>query len=540
MMETTMRSTDRGETKETTMKAPRKSVALLSLFFLLAFSCVSPGKGAANGPSLASAESPRATPSPQAQAPQAVQPKAAQTAQPKATAKGESAPSPEPAGEYYLANAPSISEYSLDNGIPVVVKKNEANKVFALKVVLRGTSALVPREKAGIEAVTLQTMARGSARYSYDKLSSLAYLRSSAIGASGSSYDQSSFDLVTFDKYFDETFDAFASCFLEPSLAESDFRTVLASFKAARAQTMSDPYGYATSLLHAAAFKDHAYASDPQGTDDSIASFTLDDVRAHYRNLVGPERLAIVAVGNFDGPELVKKLNATFGTLPRKAIRLPEAKRYEAKRDVILAPFAQSPGIAYVRGDFPIPAPGDKDWQAYALGASILNDLLFDVVRTKYGACYTPFASTFGFLNPYGSIGIYKTSKANDVKAYIDEAVSVLASGRTPNLKRVPGLDYAPLADTIEAYKAKYVNGFYAKQQTNIEVAGQIASSLVSYGSAAEYLKAVDKLKKVKAEDVVKAVRKYIVDGKITWIVVTDQAGLDAVRKDPWLKPAGQ
>jgi zinc protease len=438
--------------------------------------------------------------------------------------------------DFYKSNIASLSTRTLDNGIPVVIKSNPANRVFALKVILRGTAVLTSPAKAGIESVTLQTMARGSKRYSYDALTALAYYRSSAIATVSSSYDYSSFDLVTFDKYFDETFDAFSSCFTEPTLLEADFRTALNGFRASHSQAMADPYNFATAVLHQAEFKDHPYAADPAGTDSSIASLTLEDAKAHYASLIVPERMAIVAVGNFDETKLMGQLNAAFGKLPASGLKIPETKRHEAKRDLILAPFPSSPGVAYVRGDYPAPKPTDKDWTAYSLSSMILSELLFNVVRNKYGACYTPFSNVYGFQNPYGSVGIYKTSVPAEVKSYIDEAIGLLADGKTPNLKGLPGIEYANLSDTLEAYKAKYVNVFYSKQQTNIEVAGQIAASLVAYGQAEEYLKLIDKLKPVKADDVAKAAKKYLVEGKTSWIVVTDQAGLDSVRKDDWLK----
>lgn len=498
------------------MRAFRIECLPLTILTLCIFSaCLGlPGKGAAASPAALSA-----APSPAPVAP--IPPK-------------DEAQTPE--GEFYKENIGSLSVRALDNGIPVVIKSNPANQVFALKLMLRGTAVLSSPDKAGVESVTLQTMARGSKRYSYDQLSALAYYRSSAIATSSSSFDYSSLDLVTFDKYFDETFDAFASCVTEPSLLEADFKTALTGLRAARTKSMADPYNYATSALHQAIFKDHPYAADPAGTDASIASITLDDVKASYAKLIVPERMTIVAVGNFDQGKLMGQLNAAFGKLHASGLKIPETKRYDAKRDLILSPFPASPGVAYVRGDYPAPKPGDKDWTAYAISSMILSELLFNVVRTEHGAAYTPFSNVYGFLNPYGSIGIYKTSVPADVKAYIDEAVGLLADGKTPNLKGTPGIEYANLADTIEAYKAKYVNEYYAKLETNIGVAGQIAASIIAYGKPDEYLRLIDKVKPVKAEDVAKAAKKYIMDGKITWIVVTDQAGLDAVRKDDWLR----
>jgi zinc protease len=438
--------------------------------------------------------------------------------------------------QFYRENIDSIVTRTLSNGIPLIVKKNPSNKIFALKVIVRGTSINTPTGKEGIELLTLGTMARGSKSYSYDALQALAYKTSSSIGGVASNFDYSEFNLVTLDKYFDATFEAFADCFVNPSFKPEDFDVAIKALRSARSQTKADPYSYATSLLHQITFKGHAYARDPQGLDYSLASLSLDDVSAYYRDKLGADRLAIVAVGNFDFDSLYQKVNASFGKLPVKA----SAKSFDPgiatiKKGLTLEAFPDSPGMAYVRGDFNVPAISDPDYTAYALSASILNDLLYDVVRTKYGACYTPMANGYGYRSPYGAIIIFKTSKPAEIKRYIDEAVKLLADGKTPNLAKQEGAEYGSLPATLSAYKAKYVNGFFSNQETNLEIAGQLAASYVRYGDPSEYLKLIDKVNAVSAQDIERVTKKYLVNGETSWIVISDQATIDKVNKADWL-----
>jgi zinc protease len=431
---------------------------------------------------------------------------------------------------YMTANLQTIETRILSNGVKLIVKKNPANRVFSMKVAYRGGSAMTTPEKAGIEAMTLAMLARGSARYPYAELQRLQYELSSSIGFSAAGYDMASFDLNTIDKYWDQMYGAFADCVLAPAFDPAQFSIVQNDFRVSIQKTMADPYNYAVSKLHDRMFHGHPYQADFQGTAASVASITLDDVKAYYAETMGPGRMFVVAVGNFDTDKLAAILDATIGAMPKKDTPVPTVGNFVPHRELYLEAFEKSKGIAYVRGDYPIADVKSPDYVTLQLAYSILDELLFSIVRTDHGACYSTWSRAFASKAPYGSIVVYKTSQPGEVKQWLDEAIALLASGKTLNIHGGPD-KYAPIASTIEAYKAKYVNAFFGNQQTNAETAAQIASSQLYFGNHAEYLKFIDKIGAVTPGDVVAAVKSYVIKAPITWIVVADQATLSKVDK---------
>jgi len=211
-----------------------------------------------------------------------------------------------------------------------------------------------------------------------------------------------------------------------------------------------------------------------------------------------------------------------------KGTAIPETGRHEAKQALYLEKFDKSKGVAYVRGDYPIADVRSPDFTTLQLAYSMLDELLFSIVRTDHGACYSVWSRAFGFENPYSSIVVYKTDKPGDVKLWVDEAIAILASGKTMNLKG--GTEkYASLTTTIDAYKAKYINAFFSTQQTNAEAATQLATSQMYFGDHLEYLRLIDKIHAIKVEDIIAVVKAYIVDPPTSWIVVSDQATLSKV-----------
>ncbi len=447
-----------------------------------------------------------------------------------------SAPSRTAGGEssFYTANVDTIVVKTLSNGIPLIVKKNAANRVYSLKVAYSGGVALAPEGKAGIEAMTLALMARGSASYSYDDLQLMQYEKSSAIGSSANGFDWASFDLMTIDKYWDGMFAAFADCVMNPSFAPDQFAQVQNEFRVAAQKNMSDPYSYAVSKLAKKAFAGHPYASDYSGDVESIAGMKLSDLQAYYRDALQADRMVLVAVGDFDADELYKELDGTFGTIPRKGLSVPELPALEIRAALTLEAFEKSKGIAYVRGNYPIAPVQSPDFTALQLAYSMLNELLFSIVRTEHGACYSTWATAHGFMDSYGSLVVYKTDRPAEVKAWVDEAIAILASGKTLNLRGGEG--YAEISSTLEAYKAKFVNGFFGNQQTNAQMAAQLASSYIYYGDAVEYLRFIDKVHAVSAEDIVRVMNDYVVSAPVSWIVLSDSATLSKVREDDYLR----
>ncbi len=433
-------------------------------------------------------------------------------------------------GAFMATNLRTIETRALSNGVTLVVKKNPANRVYSLKVAFKGGSAMTSPDKAGIEAMTLAMMARGSADYGYERLKRLQYERSSSIGYQASSYDWASLDLLTLDKYWDEMLSAFADCALRPAFDAAQFALVQNEFKVGLQKSLADPYNVAVSRLHARMFEGHPYAAEFGGSPESVASMTLDDVKEYYRKAMGADRMLIVAVGDFDVDALAASLDATLGTAPRSGLEVPAVPPLPANKSLLLERFDKSQGVAYVRGDYPIADPRSPDFVTLQLAYAMLDELLFSIVRTDHGACYSTWSKAFGFEAPYGSLVVYKTDRPAEAKAWADEAVAVLASGRTLNLR---GGDepYAPIEETLAAYKAKYQNAFYGDQQTNAQTAAQLVASRLYHGDHLEYLRFIDKVNAVSADDIVACVKAYIVGAPVSWIVVADQptlARLDA------------
>ena len=433
---------------------------------------------------------------------------------------------------------------TLANGIPVYFKANTNNKVLALHAFLQGGSTLLTPDTAGYEGLALSMLTRGSAKYTFAQLKDLEWRTSSSMTTNAGSFDGSSFGIVSLPGSFDVVFDAWADAWLHPLWDATEFDRVVQDAKIGLQQNLRDPYSRAVRELNRAKFQGHPYEADFSPTAESLAGATLEKVKAWWEANLKSGRMVVVAVGDFDFPSLKAKLDASLGTLPKIPAPAAPVPRWTTEGLARIVPFPDAGEVGYLRVDFPIPSAGEPDSDALGLGLSVLDDILYDIVRAKYGACYSVWTQDSGFLAPYASIIVIKSDQPGKLRPYLEEAVGLLASGKaqasqaSASAAGKSGLGAAPepreahyvdLDQVLGFYKAKAINGFYEGQQTNRAIAGQMAYALVYRGDVKAYLDYADRVNAVTATDVVRVIQKYVQNGPKAWVVLAAPKLLEGV-----------
>jgi predicted Zn-dependent peptidase len=86
-----------------------------------------------------------------------------------------------------------------------------------------------------------------------------------------------------------------------------------------------------------AVFGTHGYGHSALGTSASISAITIDDLRTHYKRVITPERVTVVAVGDVSHGAVVDAVNEGFGAWggPRSTVpgpRSPEVQSPQVRR----------------------------------------------------------------------------------------------------------------------------------------------------------------------------------------------------------------
>lgn len=85
----------------------------------------------------------------------------------------------------------------------------------------------------------------------------------------------------------------------------------------------TDPNEIAVDLLYESAFGDHPYATDLDGTIESVSALTRDDIVQSFRDQVVKDRVFVGAAGDISADELSQLLDDLLGDLPSGGAPLP-------------------------------------------------------------------------------------------------------------------------------------------------------------------------------------------------------------------------
>jgi zinc protease len=185
-----------------------------------------------------------------------------------------------------------------------------------------------------------------------------------------------------------------------------------------------DPDTLASNALDQLAFGDHPYASNGNGTVETVTALTRDDILAAHKGALARDRIYVSAAGDISAEELGPLLDRLFGDLPATGTPLPDR-----------APWLLEPGVTVI--DFPTPQSSvlfghvgipreDPDFFAAfilneALGGGRFTARLMSEVREKRGLTYGIGSYLVGMDQAEMYLGQFSAS--NDKVA---EAIQVL------------------------------------------------------------------------------------------------------------------
>jgi len=158
---------------------------------------------------------------------------------------------------------------------------------------------------------------------------------------------------------------------LDPKEFEAERQVVI---EERRTRSDDSPVGALVEELHALAFKAHPYGWPIIGWMDDIRQLTVDDLRQYYRTYYVPNNAVVVAVGDFQARDLLRKIEAAFGKIPRggdpAAVRSVEPGQ-RGERRLALKKEAQLP---FVMIGYPVPNYRSPDSYALEVLSTLLSE----------------------------------------------------------------------------------------------------------------------------------------------------------------------
>jgi predicted Zn-dependent peptidase len=220
---------------------------------------------------------------------------------------------------------PEFEQLTLANGAQVALMPRRDTPLVAMHVLVRGGSLADAPGREGTASLLADLMQKGAGARD------AAQFAEAIEGAGGSlsvAVDAESLavgaDFLARDVGL--MIELAGDVLLRPRLAAAEFAKVRAvAIQSIAAAKDTDPSGLLDAYGDAWLFRDHPYGRPVDGSEESLAAVTLDDLESHYREQVRGDRLIIAVVGDFDAADVRARLERAFGTLPRAESTVPEA-----------------------------------------------------------------------------------------------------------------------------------------------------------------------------------------------------------------------
>ncbi|WP_306114246.1 MULTISPECIES: pitrilysin family protein [unclassified Roseovarius] len=411
-----------------------------------------------------------------------------------------------------------IKELTTPGGINAWLVEDHSIPFIALELRFRGGAALDLPGKRGATNLMMALLEEGSA-----ELDSRGFARAVEGLAASFSYDTGDDGVSVSAKMLTEN-RAEAAALLRASLVEPRFEQ--ADVDRVRAQVISiiqsdlkDPRDISASAFDILVYGDHPYGSSRNGTLETVAALTRDDIVTAHANALARDRLYVSAVGDITEAELMVLLDDLLGDLPATGTPLPadvdpnlpggvKVVDYDTPQSVVT--FAQ-PGIDRDDEDF---------FAAYVLnhilGGGGFESRLMTEVREKRGLTYGVYSYLLDMDN--AQIWMGSVASANDRVA---EAVNVIRDEWARI--RDEGVTEAELNDA-----KTYLTGAYPLRFDGNGPIANIAVGMQMEGLPTDYIaNRNDMVNAVTLEDVNRVARELMDPDSLTFVVTGKPDGLE-------------
>ncbi|MEM9342862.1 MAG: pitrilysin family protein [Pseudomonadota bacterium] len=177
----------------------------------------------------------------------------------------------------------------------------------------------------------------------------------------------------------------------------------------------TDPPSIASEAFAQLAWGDHPYATSDEGTLESVAALTREDIVEAHARAVAKDRVYIAAVGDINAEELAGIMDDLLGDLPAEGAPQPAAAPVLLEPGITVVPFDTPQSVALF-GHEGIARDDPDFFPAYIvneiMGGSGFTSRLMEEVRVKRGLTYG--IGSYLATKDHGALVIGQVATVND------------------------------------------------------------------------------------------------------------------------------
>lgn len=420
------------------------------------------------------------------------------------------------------AKAVEIERVISNRGIEAWLVEDHSLPIISFQFLFPGGAATDFPERAGLANMVSGLLDEGAGEL--DSQSFQRRLSDESISLSfNASRDTFAGGLKTLTRNRDDAFDLLRIALTEPRFDADAVARIRAQILAGIASRANDPNRIAQQTFWEAVFPGHPYAQPVEGTAESVAAITEEDLRTFVARRLARNELIVGVVGDITADELKPLLDKTFGALPERseAFTIPRAEPAAAGEVIVVQ--AQNPQSRILFGQKGL-YRDDPDYYAalvlnHVLGGGSFTSRLYDEIREKRGLAY----SVYSYLLPLDSAALWLGGAGTE-----NAAVSVsleLVKNQWANLRA-----FGVSQDELDRAKANLIGSFGLRFESSSAIAGMLVA-VQRRDLGIEYINERNNLiAQVTLDDVNRIAARVLDPDALTVVVVGNPENIKATR----------
>ena len=242
-----------------------------------------------------------------------------------------------------LLNLPTVWTNELANGLHVYGIESNELPLVQYSIVLKGGHYLDNIDKSGVASLLSTMMMEGTKGKTPQELEEAIESLGARINLRASN-GSISIGVNTLARNYTQTLALVEEILLEPRWDEEEFDLAKTAILNRLKRQKADPSTIARNTFMKLVYgKEHIFSTGTQGTEESVESITLDDLKAYYEANFSPSIAAFHIAGNITEKEVINSLAGLAEKWGAKDVIFPEYSYPEPLTESVVY-FADVPG----------------------------------------------------------------------------------------------------------------------------------------------------------------------------------------------------
>jgi zinc protease len=323
----------------------------------------------------------------------------------------------------------------------------------------------------------------------------------------------------TLSRHRGEVFKLVGLALTQPRFDAEPVERARAQLRAYLRREMTDPSTIAYRTWLKTMYPEHPYGRTVDGTPETIAKLTRDDLVALHRATFGRDNLIVGVVGDISPEELAPLLDDAFGGLPEKSAPVEIGEVTPQATGAVSVHRMSIPQSVVMFGHGALKRE-DKDFYAaivmnHILGGGTFSSRLYTEVREKRGLAY----SVYSYLNPFEKGPLYMGQVSTE-NGRVKESIDIIRA----EWKRMAEGEVT--AEEVESAKTYLTGSWALRFASSSDISRMLVNTQVDGNGPDYFAKRNGYITAVTLADVKRVAARLLHADKLTFFVVGNPMGL--------------